>query len=266
MIDVFLHIPKTGGSTLNTTLRWVYGPWACHQNSPQNANPAFFLQRKKLKKTKLATGHVRYGFHQYIDCSCRYFTILRHPIRRYISRYYQLKVAFPRSSGASMDLNEFCRSDHGWSSTNQLVRYVSGREPEIDGQRALEEAKHNLTNNLVAFGLLERFDESLLLFQRRLHWARTPFYVSAKRNSGRPTIEELPEETIGIIQEHHQHDLEFYNFAKHKFETILEKEFEDFSGALRTFRRRNSIAQLIAPYLLYGYRTARDVIRSVSDY
>jgi hypothetical protein len=160
-----------------------------------------------------------------------------------------------------MGLEEFCRSDHGWSMRNQLVRYVSGKSPEENPQAALDKAKENLMSEFDAFGLLERFDESLLLFWSRLDWSRPPFYVSTTRNPDRPTIEDLPEETTDIVRAHHQLDLELYRFAQQQFEKTLQEEFENLSGTLQAFRRRNSIAQSIAPLLLYFYRRSRDLIR-----
>jgi len=266
MTDIFIHIPKTAGTTLATTLRWVYGPWTCYRHNPERPNriEEFMTRRQEVApNARCVMGHVQYGVHRHLTMDGRYFTLLRHPIRRFISRYYFLRMGYPNATWPT-NLKEFCQSDHSWSRPNDLVRFVSGKDPTRYPQASLETAKDHLHNEFAAFGLTERFDASLLLFRRRLHWSRPPFYVSSLQNSDRPTLDELPPDMVEVVREHHQLDLALYQWAKRSFRETLEEEFDNVSGELRSFRRKNRRVQRVAPLLLSLYRTGRSLLRRLT--
>ena len=264
MPDIFLHVPKTGGTTLATTLRWVYGPRSCHQYTPDRPedHKAFLASLYHAPhEPDLLMGHVQWGLHRYVDAECRYFTLLRHPVRRRISEYYYLKGCYPDSYGASLTLKEFVRSDHPMARSNDQVRYLSGVDPDQSPTQALEKAKNHLTGDVV-FGLTERFYESLLLLRRRLNWTRPPFYVSSNKNRTRPTLEDLSPDIGNVVRDQHQLDLELYQWAQSHFQEMLETEFSSLPRTRRRFHRQNRWILAIAPSLLWMYRSARSLMQT----
>jgi hypothetical protein len=81
----------------------------------------------------------------------------------------------------------------------------------------LAEAKGNLAERFLAFGLAERFDDSLDLFRKAIDRSLThhpPLLV----NPDRPKLEELEPEALRAAKRHNVFDRELYLFAGEQFE------------------------------------------------
>jgi hypothetical protein len=111
---LFLHIPKTGGSTLSNYLYQHPGFLIGSESSPTTSDkyfnygiyhyPAGFCkdpscyvaeQREhiaNLSGLKAVIGHFSYGIHEAIPGRYRYVTMLRHPVRRVLSLYSHLRL------------------------------------------------------------------------------------------------------------------------------------------------------------------------------
>ncbi|MCX6313042.1 MAG: hypothetical protein NT084_15585 [Bacteroidetes bacterium] len=79
----------------------------------------------------------------------------------------------------------------------------------------LNTAISNLQTNFISFGLMEKFDEGLILFKHALCWNANPFYkrlnVSEKRK------DDLPEEVRREIEKRNYYDVALYNWASVEF-------------------------------------------------
>ncbi len=87
---VFLHIPKTAGSTLSTALVMNYSPQQTIRLDLINRPVAEIekeIRPEALSEARLVRGHLSYGVHRYIPRPCHYITVLREPIARAISDY-----------------------------------------------------------------------------------------------------------------------------------------------------------------------------------
>ena len=90
---IFLHIPRTGGTTFRDILERYY-----HSRNVIEINN-FINTEKKIKSiTKerrssihLIKGHLNFGIHKWIDGSYKYITFLRHPIKRTLSIFKYIK-------------------------------------------------------------------------------------------------------------------------------------------------------------------------------
>jgi hypothetical protein len=91
VIDYFLHIPKTGGTSLTAAIDAHYSPdeiWP-HRTWPE------WPRGEELdpSRVRLVRGHLGYGLHsQVTPARLRYFTVLRDPIDRVISLFHHLTV------------------------------------------------------------------------------------------------------------------------------------------------------------------------------
>lgn len=264
-MDIFLHIAKTGGTTLNTTLRWVYGPTVCRRIPTGRPDEVHrWLEEKECRpgsNIDLLMGHAQFGAHEYVNEETRYFTMLRHPVRRIVSLYYYIKSGWPDSRYASMGLEAFLESDHRAAQSNDQVRIISGLDPDTNTTEALQRAKFNLENEIAAFGLTEKFDQSLLLFRRMLGWRRPPVYVSSNVNRNRPTVEELPTATVEAVRAQNELDLELYSFASERFQATLENQYPAIERDLKQFDRMNRIVDILGPPALWMYRRGRSLFR-----
>ena len=259
---VFVHIPKTAGTTLTTVLRKNEpGKRIRHlgnvfKGGGGTKRGATFerlgdANGQAFDGVKIFTGHVPLGISEYFPdhLDVRYFTFLRDPVDRTLSHYFQVREISQRRTGSKTEplapeatLEEALASDH--IHDNLHTRMLSGEaEPfgKVD-EAMLEAAKRNLGERVAFFGLTERFDASLVLAKRRLG-LKTILYrpgaSSASRgrvNASRPRGGAVPAELIEAARSCNRFDLELYDYAKELFEAspeLRELEFEVELAALQ---------------------------------
>jgi len=114
---IFLHLPRTGGTTLRDILDKQYPDDVTLENkSLLDTDPNFNVDNKSEKdQFKLVKGHVYFRIHEHINQKCTYFSMMRNPIERTISIYNYIKK---RSSHKDYDLankltiEEFIKRGH----------------------------------------------------------------------------------------------------------------------------------------------------------
>jgi hypothetical protein len=141
-----------------------------------------------------------------------------------------------------MSLADFVESDIDRQEVvDGQTRQMAGRLDKDPDSGTLEVAKGNLEQCLEV-GLTERFDESLMLFRRRLGWSM-PFYLS-KNAAPRPTpSEDVSVATRSSIKERNRIDAELYRFATELFEDAIRAEGPLFRGEVAAFRTLNRAAR-----------------------
>lgn len=255
MIDVFLHIPKTGGTSLHRALRFIYVGQKIYTSPPEIRSPKAIAERiEERQNVKLVRGHVDYGLHNYVSEPCRYFTMLRDPVRRVVSLFYDVKHWRNDAEVSAMTLGEYLESEHRSYVRNDQVKRIAGNGAEYRGadDELLSLAKENLARHITAFGVTERYDESLILLQRVLEWNRYPLYIRGKSNKKRPSISSIDPNAIRTIRRQNELDLRFYEFARSRFESKLHA-MGDIGPALNKFRRLNSVYGTVGKPLLQIY-------------
>src|SRR5207245_9220276 len=89
---IFLHIPKTAGTTLNRIIEWQYGPFAIFTMDPYRirATPERLkrLPERRRRRLQVVRGHMFYGLHESLPQGASYFTMLGDPVARALSTYY----------------------------------------------------------------------------------------------------------------------------------------------------------------------------------
>ena len=257
---VFLHIPKTAGSTLYRIIeshyRWetIYTLWQTGTlDEFQQLSPA------ALAKIEMLRGHFAFGLQQQLPETAVYFTILREPVDRVISYYHFIRrspkhYCYEQVTQEKMSLEQFVTSqidtlaDNG--QTRLLANLTTGHEVPY-GQCTpdlLAQAKQNLQNRMRVVGLTERFDETLFLLRAAFGWQKIRYSrqnVSADR---KPTAV-LPPATLEAIQASNQLDSELYRFAETLFEAQLAGLGEDFPQQLAAFRAANGRFQPLTHFL-----------------
>src|SRR5256885_12995965 len=85
---IFLHIPKTGGSTIYKVLeRQSSRAKTFRLDSPQIARFKT-LPAAQRGRYRLIQGHLYFGLHRFIPRASTYITFLRRPVERVLSFYY----------------------------------------------------------------------------------------------------------------------------------------------------------------------------------
>jgi hypothetical protein len=251
---LFLHIPKTGGSTVYKILERQYS-WAerLRLESPEIARFKT-LSAAERGRYRLIHGHLYFGFHRFIQGASTYITFLRHPVERVLSFYYYARSTpdhylHSQLANKRLDLKTAIAGELTPELRNGQIRQLAGEEWE-DPQRvitraALERAQANLTHFRVV-GLLEEFDASLLLLRRAFGW-HLPFYIKENVTKEKPDEIFLDPETRGLIEEANRLDLELYEYARNLFDEQCRAAGDSFAEELSHFRRSNRDSVRLVP-------------------
>src|SRR5438128_12090457 len=79
---IFLHIPKTAGTTLNRIIDWQYNPVSIFTVDPHRirATVARFktFSEQRRRRFRVVRGHLRYGIHEFVAKVTTYMTLMLH--------------------------------------------------------------------------------------------------------------------------------------------------------------------------------------------
>jgi Galactose-3-O-sulfotransferase len=251
---IFIHIPKAAGQTMNSIVARQYPRCKILQvegGVGRARIPAF----DGRCEAKLVIGHVHFGLHRNLPGSSSYMTMLREPVSRVLSLYRYI-VSTPQHSFhsrlADVSLLDFAMGSAAAEEIeNGQTRQIAGVTDGSPDSRSLAAAKQNLLESFVAVGIMERFDESVILFKRRLRW-KMPYYV-IKNVTERVMTEESHPEAIRVIRSRNTLDAELYQFASNLFSEHVRQEGPFFGGEVSAFRLLNAAAHV--------YRTSRERAR-----
>jgi hypothetical protein len=253
-IKIFTHIPKTAGTTLRKIITENYSStqlYQCYVFKPEQKTMMDVVNnlRHSLKKTqnsleenssniKIIAGHIGFGLHEFIDLpltNTSYITILREPSERVLSYISHIRSHFNNPLGEiarNKSLKYFIEGRYSIEIDNYQTRYLSGigwqkiilgkGKPIPYGkctQEMLDMAKQNLKNYYL-IGIQENFSQTLSLFARELGW-KVEQNLFINKNKNRINQNEVSDETIKIIKEHNQLDVELYEYAQILFQEKL---------------------------------------------
>ena len=247
---IFCHLPKASGTSLRSILFREYPRHAILTLDGRVAENTVRFYRHLEKKEKcryiVIEGHYPVGLHRYVPGRSTYITLLREPVDRVISYYFHVlrdpeHYAYKRGFKRHMDIRELVEGSFVYPEVqNGQTWFLSGGvDPLLDPSLALEQAKFNIQHLFSVVGLTERFDESVLLMRRRLGWKKWPVYCRHHVAPRRLRVQEIDEQTLSIIREHNQLDLQLYEYAKARFEEQIAHEGTDFQRELAFFRVLN---------------------------
>lgn len=239
MILAFSHVPKAAGTTTVSILRQSFGTRHCDlrtakvDGGPYNgvAGQADLVRARRFyRRLQSLAGHsVRpYGdlFDGRDDIWC--FTFLRDPWERYLSHFCHAV----RRGAVSADFEKWL----------EIERFHNRQTVQIAGVPDAEAAIENLRRNVRFVGLVERFDESLVLLQ-----AACPLPLDIcyrRRNSGGSLglKRELQAETKfrAAAMEVNREDMRLYRYAT---DVVFPRQMQRMGAGLATelaaFRQAN---------------------------
>ena len=222
---IFLHIPKTAGTTLTSIIgrnynaseiKTLYNP----QQFDDDLNSGLLDAH-----IKMLYGHFAYD-NTISDADYYTFTFLREPISRCVSNYIHLKNSLePQHLKWMKDVKTFPDFLNLKQAFNWQARHLSGQKFHADFGKdlkgSLEKAQENLERmNLV--GLTEFFEDSLLCLSKDLGWKN----LKHKNEN----VQTNNSEAAGLIKTYsdqivakNELDIALYNQSKRRFEEKVAK-------------------------------------------
>ncbi|XP_039271706.2 uronyl 2-sulfotransferase-like [Styela clava] len=195
----------------------------------------------KLQPPIFYNRHIHFlDFEKYHHLQPIYINVIRDPIDRFVSHYNYIKygdgeamVKNPRDD--LPHINDCVLKKIDLCNTNFLYyvgQYFCGFDEICNhpSQESADLAKRHINQNYVLIGLLEDFENTLLLLQRLLPEYFLDAVSQWKKNSRTSTItktkkhEVLSDEAIKILKSKDmKYEYEVYNYAKKKFEELKVK-------------------------------------------
>lgn len=274
---IFLHVPKTAGSTLNGVLDRRFRAretFIYHPRSPTRSLEALArLSDGDKRSIKLLRGHLFFGIHESLPQPATYITILRDPIDRVVSFYhYVLRTPAhylnERIRSEPDGIRALLKGGDAGELNNMQTRFISGVDKPAEdwtdpatSRPILSMAKDNLQRSFSLAGLSERFDETLALLQTDLEWKRV-FYSRRNVTRDRPPVGGLEPSDLEFIGERNRLDIELYDFARLRFEQRIAEQGKDYRRNLQSIRKWSGpLARFAQPLTAAIERVARAVER-----
>jgi hypothetical protein len=242
----FLHIPKTGGTTLrysvlaqNLDKRLICPAYSYSQ--------LLRLQPREISTYRLFSGHFYYSLYRLLPEKPVYITFLRDPVERVLSLYDYVRRDSAHYQHRALNsllggIREFVKS-HDLLVPNFQVSALS-RDVDVLKTIALPRSQSEEMNEDVAIvremvcrpvndedvvvacqrltdfafvGITEYFDKSVRLLARKFGWSLTNYEPLNVAPLGRIRREDLPADVLKNIIRTHEQEFEVYNFAKSFF-------------------------------------------------
>jgi hypothetical protein len=241
---VFLHIPRTGGTSIKAILSEVYGPRGLYVHAPliQSAIRAYrTLPEERARGLRAIWGHMPFGIHFHIKREVRYVTMLRDPLENMCSEYWYIKRTPDHylTPLASLPFEHWLEEAtvSAWDASNAQTRYLAGldwthRRHEVKqpskgkplAQPLTDEhekiAKHRLLHKIDIVGVTEHLPFFVSRCAERFGWESVPRIpeleasggVASSRRASRRSV--LPEHVVRRADELLGPDLRLYLLAK----------------------------------------------------
>ena len=259
---IFLHVPKTAGTTLNRLIEWEYPLFEIYSVDPVffrwSASHLWQLPARRLKRTRMFKGHMLFGLHKILPQRATYITVLREPVDRVISafyfmRSYMLHPAYWQFRRENWTLEDFVRRLPRENAQSKIL--AGGEFNSPCTEEIFEQAKENLLRHFSVVGLSERFEESLALMKLRFGW-KLQRYSSFNVTRARPKKRDLPQTTLDLIVEKNSFDVALYECAAKLFEDAVKKNATEVSNIARELEAARARTQDPLSSALFSIRAA----------
>jgi hypothetical protein len=244
---MFVHIPKTAGTTFVLTL-------ARHFKGKKKLSQYYHTAFKNFPKHSpeylnsfdLSYGHVPFNSELKIERGIEYFTFLRNPRERLLSSYRHIKGDGEHGlknkiNIADHQLKDLLKSGLSKKIDNLMVRYLSGhidKDYMTINEEDLSLAIKNFDTHFHTFGLTEYFDESLVLLSDHMGWPPL-FYYRENNSSYKIDTKELDEETEKLILACNKYDEILFKHALERFKKMMIDKSAVLEKGLKELRDGN---------------------------
>lgn len=224
-LTVFIHIPKAEGTTTRSILSNNYSNFmdeilrdrrsitgGTKQAASMDVDVDYIISHLWRCQTKIdcVALNLPYGLHEFLDRSCRYFTILRDPVERCLSLWYEafrfrhLSPKWALFEALKFDIEAIVASGVAPELSDDQTRMLSGSGSLVCSPTDLDVAISNIESERVLVGLVERYDLSVRRLGTRLGWRRLDYSRLNRGDYSQTQI--LPEGAHDIFRAVNRHD------------------------------------------------------------
>lgn len=226
---IFLHIPKTGGTTLDGIFSCVatYNEQKYHRfpitdyNPPVLITPGWVGAWNAIVNTKASlkssvnsvAAHAPFGMHELFDRPCRYLSVIREPVAREISSYNFHYTNFLEKQSSLLELIK-----NRQLVDNPQTRMLCGKDymKGDSSQEWLDVVKQNVKKYYALLGVTDCIPELLQTIITCNGWPNL-IYPDVKITRDKK-IERPSDELLETITTYHYLDVQLYEFAKMQFD------------------------------------------------
>ncbi len=258
---IFLHVPKTAGTTLNRLIEWEYPILQMYSVDPVlskwSRQHLKKLSRRRLSQLRMFKGHLVFGVHELLPQPASYITVLRDPVDRVLSafffmRNYKLHPLYWKFRRENWTLEDFVDRS---LRTNIQTKILAGAEYELPcTPHIFDQAIQNIERHFTVVGLSERFEESLALMKLRYGW-KLQSYSSFNVTRSRPRKRDLPQATLDLIAEKNSFDVALYTYASKNFEEAIRQNASEIARLTREVEDARARTQGKLSSLLFALRS-----------
>lgn len=232
---IFLHLPKTAGTTLNRLIECEY-----RISEMYSVDPVLFewsyarlrnLPQGRLRKTRIFKGHMLFGLHEVLPQPATYITVLRNPVERVLSAFYFMRGYKLHPLYWKLRRNKWTLEEYVERSTRDNVqcKIIANAHYHLPcTQEIMDRALNHLDHYFSVIGLSERFEESLALMKLRFGW-QLKSYSAFNVTRSRPKRQDLPQATLDLIAEKNRFDVVLYKHATRLFDEAVQRQSADVS-------------------------------------
>lgn len=264
---IFLHIPKTGGVTFHAMLRRQYAAYnKFNAVGYPDLKRWLAFDKDKLASIDLIRGHLGFEHVMLYPAPAHRFTFLRNSRQRIISHYFFLfqnktHWFYNEIHQKQYSLKDILTNGLVPNFDNCMVRFLCGNKFKKWGtinQGDLDRAIDNLDKYFEHIGLLEHYDETLLILSYELGW-EVPHYIRLNEGTKKKPNAIFDAETSELIDYCGRYDSRLYSFAEEKFKAKLLKYEDRLKADLPAFKEANRNYRPLDYYLssLFGHKFVR---------
>ena len=211
---LFLHLPRTGGTTLSQIARSHYAPGEVQVLDDKGRARFAAMSDHERRRLRFVRGHFRYGFHREFPQRCQYVTLIRDPVDRMVSLYRKMRRTPSHAHhelAKELSLGDYLRRGFQGGPANEQTWRVSGTPKDFS--EMTEDDLHLAARNLRRFavvGVTEQFDDFLASLHRSFDWPVTEYRRYEVSTEPPP---ELGADVLALIEERFSLDRQLHDYA-----------------------------------------------------